>query len=140
MKSRTAEAWRQRASSAVSDVFGDTVHSGDLDPGAGAGAEFNMERTMNKRLDGKRVLITQARDFMGPALCDVLVEHGAIVIADESPLSAADAAERVVGAAGAVDILVANLALPRPIATKGPYADALARSSVAPAQRTGAYK
>ena len=58
-----------------------------------------MERVMNKRLEGKRVLVTQARDFMCPALCDVLVEHGAIVLADESPLSAPDAAERVVRAA-----------------------------------------
>jgi 2-keto-3-deoxy-L-fuconate dehydrogenase len=91
-------------------VFGDTVQSCDLK--TGPVAELNMERAMNKRLEGKRVLITQARDFMGPALCDVLVEHGAIVLADESPLSAPDAAERVVRAAGTVDILVANLAIP----------------------------
>ena len=67
---------------------------------------------MNKRLEGKRVPITQARDFMRPALCDVLAEHGAIVLADESPLSAPDAAERLARAAGTVDILVANLAIP----------------------------
>jgi len=67
---------------------------------------------MNKRLEGRRVLITQARDFMRPALCDVLAEHGAIVLADESPLSAPDAAERLARAAGTVDILVANLAIP----------------------------
>ena len=28
---------------------------------------------------GKRVLVTQARDFMGPALVEVFREHGAIV-------------------------------------------------------------
>jgi 2-keto-3-deoxy-L-fuconate dehydrogenase len=91
-------------------VFDATVQS--CEPEAGPVAALNKERAMNKRLEGKRVLITQARDFMGPALCNVLAEHGAIVLADESPLSAPDAAERVVRAAGTVDILVANLAIP----------------------------
>jgi NAD(P)-dependent dehydrogenase (short-subunit alcohol dehydrogenase family) len=37
-------------------------------------------------LQGKRVLITQAGEFMGPALCEVFAATGAEVIADSSPL------------------------------------------------------
>ncbi|MCW5626467.1 MAG: SDR family oxidoreductase [Burkholderiales bacterium] len=66
------------------------------------------------RLDGKRVLLTQAADFMGPALQAVFTELGADVIADRSPLDAPDAATRVVTAAGRVDALVLNLAVPAP--------------------------
>jgi 2-keto-3-deoxy-L-fuconate dehydrogenase len=69
---------------------------------------------MDRRLEGKRVLVTQADHFMGPALCEVLAEHGAVVLADGEPLSAPDAAERVLRAAGRVDVLVANLGIPAP--------------------------
>ena len=37
-------------------------------------------------LHGKRVLVTQSREFMGPVLCEVLAEAGAEVIADDSSL------------------------------------------------------
>ena len=37
-------------------------------------------------LQGKRVLITQARDFMGPALVRVFEALGAEVVADARPL------------------------------------------------------
>ena len=37
-------------------------------------------------LRGKRVLVTQAREFMGPELCSVLAEAGADVVADDSSL------------------------------------------------------
>ena len=39
------------------------------------------------RLDGKRVLITQSQDFMGPVLCDVFSQLGAHVIADPCTLA-----------------------------------------------------
>ena len=65
-------------------------------------------------LQGKRVLITQADDFMGPVLCEVFAGHGATVIANTRSLVDPDAAAAVVAAAGAVDVLVANLALPAP--------------------------
>ena len=70
--------------------------------------------TIPFRLDGKRVLLTQAADFMGPALQAVFTELGADVIADRNPLDAPDAAARVVAAAGRVDALVLNLAVPAP--------------------------
>jgi len=65
-------------------------------------------------LDGKRVLVTQADTFMGPALCEVFLEHGADVIADTRPLAGRDAPSALVAAAGRIDVLVANLAVPAP--------------------------
>ena len=66
-------------------------------------------------LTGKRVLITQAEDFMGPALCEVFAHQGAEVIANTEALAPADAAARVVREAGPIDVLVANLAFHAPI-------------------------
>lgn len=65
-------------------------------------------------LAGKRVLITQADTFMGPALCSVFAEHGATITASTEPLLHPEAPAAVVAAAGCVDILVANLAIPAP--------------------------
>lgn len=67
---------------------------------------------MGERLKGKRVLLTQADDFMGPATEAMFAAEGATVIADRSDLSDPGAAGRVVAEAGHVDILVANLAAP----------------------------
>lgn len=69
---------------------------------------------MMHTLTGKRVLITQAEDFMGPALCEVFAEQGAEVIANTADLSHSDAAARVVEQAGHIDVLVANLAFHAP--------------------------
>jgi 2-keto-3-deoxy-L-fuconate dehydrogenase len=68
----------------------------------------------DNNLEGKRVLITQADAFMGPVLCDVFAEHGASVVASTEALVDAGAPAAVVAAAGAVDVLVANLAFPAP--------------------------
>ena len=65
---------------------------------------------MQQPLAGQRILITQATEFMGPALCRVFAEQGAEVVASTEALSAPDAAARVVAAAGRIDVLVANLA------------------------------
>ena len=69
---------------------------------------------MQNALVGKRVLVTQAAEFMGPALCQVFVEQGAAVLASEADLTALDAAAQVVAEAGHIDVLVANLALRAP--------------------------
>ena len=69
---------------------------------------------MTRTLDGKRVLVTQADEFMGPMLCEVLAEHGADVIRSIAPLLEPGAASAVVQEAGAIDILVANLAYAAP--------------------------
>jgi 2-keto-3-deoxy-L-fuconate dehydrogenase len=68
----------------------------------------------HRLLDGRRVLVTQADTFMGPTLCGVFREHGAIVIADTRALSDPSAPSALVAAAGRVDVLVANLAVPAP--------------------------
>ena len=65
-------------------------------------------------LQAKRILLTQARDFMGPTLCEVLREHGAVVHTSDASLVPVEAAASVVQASGAIDILVANLAMPAP--------------------------
>ncbi|HEX7044258.1 MAG TPA: SDR family oxidoreductase [Burkholderiales bacterium] len=65
-------------------------------------------------LRGKRILVTQARDFMGPALCEVLAECGADVVASAEPLHPPEAPARVVQGAGRIDALIANLGVPAP--------------------------
>lgn len=69
---------------------------------------------MNQMLSGKRIVVTQATSFMGPTLCEVLSQQGAIVIANNDPLAEAGAAEAMIKAAGVVDVLVANLAITAP--------------------------
>ncbi|MBK7463606.1 MAG: SDR family oxidoreductase [Betaproteobacteria bacterium] len=68
----------------------------------------------DQKLAGKRILITHADQFMGPVLCEVFARQGATVIADTSPLLAADAPAELVAATGKIDVLVANLAMPAP--------------------------
>ena len=65
---------------------------------------------MTKRLEGKRVLVTQADDYMGPAIIEMFTEHGADVIEDRSDLTDPASAANVVADAGHVDVLIANLA------------------------------
>ncbi|MBL8378075.1 MAG: SDR family oxidoreductase [Burkholderiales bacterium] len=69
---------------------------------------------MNPPLSGKRILLTQADEFMGPAVREILSEQGAEVVADRASLIAPDAPARVIAAAGHIDVLVANLAWPAP--------------------------
>ena len=69
---------------------------------------------MSELLTGKRILITQADQFMGPMLCEVLRAKGATVIADDSDLSMAGVAEKVVADSGRIDVLLANLSIPAP--------------------------
>jgi len=65
-------------------------------------------------LAGKRILITQADDFMGPALCKTFEAFGADVLADRTPLTLPGNPGRVVAENGHIDALVLNLALPAP--------------------------
>jgi len=69
---------------------------------------------MSVMLQNKRILVTQASEFMGPMLCKVLEEHGAEVVASNVSLAEARAAETLVASSGELDVLVANLALPAP--------------------------
>ena len=67
---------------------------------------------MADRLAGKRVLVTQANDFMGSPTVEVFREEGAEVLVDTRDLRDAGACEAAVAEAGRVDVLVANLASP----------------------------
>jgi 2-keto-3-deoxy-L-fuconate dehydrogenase len=69
---------------------------------------------MRDALAGRRVLITQATEFMGPVLCEVFAEQGAQVVASSEPLTEPGAAEAVVQRAGHIDALVANLSIRAP--------------------------
>ena len=67
------------------------------------------------RLDGKRVLLTQSGEFMGPALTEVFRDMGADVIADPRVLDRDPTLPAVlVREAGRVDVLLIHLALPAP--------------------------
>jgi len=65
-------------------------------------------------LQGKRVLITQSEDFMGPALVRAFTGYGAHVTADPRALAGTGSVEALVEDAGAVEILIANLAIKNP--------------------------
>jgi 2-keto-3-deoxy-L-fuconate dehydrogenase len=62
----------------------------------------------------KRILITQADDFMGPTLVSAMTEAGASVIADRLPLSDPVRVADMLRSAGHVDVLIANLAAHAP--------------------------
>jgi len=63
-----------------------------------------------KRLEGKRVLVTQADDYMGPATVAVFAEEGADVVADHRDLTRPGACEALIQETGHIDVLIANLA------------------------------
>lgn len=69
---------------------------------------------MQNALAGKRVLVTQASAFMGPMLCAVFAEQGATVVPSDADPAAPDAVEAMVGGAGPIDVLVANLSVLAP--------------------------
>ncbi len=69
---------------------------------------------MQNALLGKRILVTQANEFMGPAFCEVFTEQGADVVKSCEELSTAAAVEQVVSSAGPIDVLVANLSILAP--------------------------
>jgi len=69
---------------------------------------------MSQMLQGRRILVTQADVFMGPALCQTLSAHGAVVLADTPDLTPVDAPQRMVAQHGHIDVLLVNLAMPAP--------------------------
>ena len=79
---------------------------------------------MQNALTGKRILITQATEFMGPTLCTVFAEQGADVVQSNADLSAADAVEEVLRNAGSFDVLVANLSILAPSTPASDVGDA----------------
>ncbi|MDP6377699.1 MAG: SDR family oxidoreductase [Pseudomonadales bacterium] len=62
------------------------------------------------RLEGKRVVVTQADDYMGPATIEVFEQEGATIVADTSDLRQSGACEALIERSATVDVLIANLA------------------------------
>ena len=69
---------------------------------------------MQNILTGKRVLITQANEFMGPTLCEVFAEQGANVVTSTVALAPHGAAEKLIEDTGPIDVLVINLSILAP--------------------------
>lgn len=67
---------------------------------------------MSNRLEGKRILVTQCEDYMGPATVDVFKEEGATIIKDNSDLTQTGRCEELISDSGDIDVLIANLASP----------------------------
>ena len=65
-------------------------------------------------LSGRRVLITQADVFMGPALTSVFAELGAEVVGDVRPKLGAAECTSLVAASGSIDTLLVHLAVAAP--------------------------
>ncbi len=65
-------------------------------------------------LTGKRILLTQANAFMGPALQQTLQRHGAEVVADTRDFLDPKAPQQLVNEAGTIDVLLLNLGVPAP--------------------------
>lgn len=72
---------------------------------------------MKDRFTGRRVLVTDAAEFMGPAVSEMMREEGAEVFADTSDLTKVGAVEALVKEVGRIDVLIANLAAPYTIAS-----------------------
>lgn len=62
------------------------------------------------RLEGKRVLITQVDDYMGPAIRDLFTAEAAAVQTWEGAVPDGDALRAACDQVGEIDVLVANLA------------------------------
>ena len=61
---------------------------------------------------GKRVVVTDCDEFMGPDIVSAFSASGATVVADRRDLTVPGAASDLIEQAGHVDVLVANLAFP----------------------------
>lgn len=84
------------------------------DIGNGCEHSFARKAPPMQHLIGKRILVTQSQDFMGPALCEALAGYGAEVVADARIPTHPEDPQAIVQAAGPIDVLVLNLALPAP--------------------------
>ncbi|MFO1457688.1 MAG: SDR family oxidoreductase [Steroidobacteraceae bacterium] len=65
-------------------------------------------------LTGRRILVTQTADFMGPAICAGLAARGATVLGSAEAPTDPDLPTRLAAVHGEVDALVLNLAIPAP--------------------------
>lgn len=69
---------------------------------------------MSLALQHKRILVTQADIFMGPAICKALEAQGAEVLTQVGSLADPALPAQVIAGVGEIDVLVANLAIAAP--------------------------
>ncbi|MCY6380813.1 SDR family oxidoreductase [Hoeflea prorocentri] len=67
---------------------------------------------MTYDMNGKRVLVTHADRFMGPACAEEFSKNGAEILADASDLKSDEDCQRLIEGAGLIDVLIVNLAAP----------------------------
>lgn len=67
---------------------------------------------MSERLADKRILITSASTYMGPAIAELFTSEGATVIADNGDLLGPTEPTALVESTGDIDVLIANLDVP----------------------------
>lgn len=79
---------------------------------------------MGTRLAGRRVVLTEAAEFMGPAIAELFAEEGAGLVADSRDLTDPGAPQALIEEAGHVDVLIANLSIPNPRALAHETTDA----------------
>lgn len=65
---------------------------------------------MDTDVSNKRVFVSHADRYMGPAVVEIFAREGAEVIADTSDLSSDAACRKVINDAGVIDVLIVNLA------------------------------
>lgn len=66
------------------------------------------------QISDKRILITQADEFMGPAICELLKQKGAQIIEGKGSLRELDSSADLISNAGSFDVLIINLAIKAP--------------------------
>jgi len=71
---------------------------------------------MGNRLEGKRILVTSADRYMGPAICELFAGEGADVHASMINLYDQPSVDKLLADAGQIDGLVANFAQASPVA------------------------
>ena len=75
---------------------------------------MRRQATPTGRFVGRRVVVTQCQDFMGPAITSAFQQEGATVFADCRDLRDAGASTALIAEVCRVDILVVNLMLRNP--------------------------
>ncbi len=65
---------------------------------------------MNDRMDGRKVLVTQAEDYMGPAIAELFEAEGAQVTRVNGVVGSAAQVAAMLEEAGDLDVVIANLA------------------------------
>ncbi|HEY6882155.1 MAG TPA: SDR family oxidoreductase [Polyangiales bacterium] len=78
---------------------------------------------MSARLTDRRILVTQADRYMGPAIVSLFREEGAEVLTDLDPLTDPGACDDLIASVGELDVVVANLAYPPRAAPVSKIAD-----------------